>query len=269
MSLYALPFPAIDPVLVSVGPFSLRWYALAYIAGILLGWWYALRLIGNAALWPKPAPLIKQHADDFIIWLTLGIVLGGRLGYVLFYNLPYYVDHPLSAFAVWQGGMSFHGGLLGAAAALVLFCRSRSISLLSLMDLATTATPFGLFFGRIANFIKPELWGRVTDVPWGIVFPGGGSEPRHPSQLYEAGLEGVLLFLILRVLTHHFGALKKPGLVTGAFALGYGLSRIFVEFFREPDAQIGFLAGGMTMGMVLTLPLVALGLYLMGTARAR
>lgn len=269
MSVYALPFPAIDPVLISIGPFALRWYALAYVAGILLGWWYALRLIGNTALWAAPAPLIKRHADDFIIWLTIGIVLGGRLGYVLFYNFNYFADNPLGAFAVWQGGMSFHGGLVGAAAAAVLFCRSRAIALRSMMDLATAAAPFGLFFGRLANFIKPELWGRVSDVPWAVQFPGAGPEPRHPSQLYEAALEGLLLFLILRLLSHRFKALQKPGAITGAFAICYGGARITAEFFRQPDAQIGFLASGLTMGMLLSLPLIALGIYLIGTARAQ
>lgn len=269
MPLFVLPFPVIDPVLISFGPLALRWYALAYVAGILLGWWYALRLVGNKQLWPSPAPLTRQHPDDFIIWLTIGIVLGGRLGYVLFYNLSYFADHPMAAFAVWQGGMSFHGGLAGAAVAAALFCRSRSISLRSMMDMATAAAPFGLFFGRLANFIKPELWGRVSDVPWAIVFPGGGPEPRHPSQLYEAALEGMLLFLVLRVLTHYFGALKKPGMITGVFITGYGLARIFVELFRQPDAQIGFLTGGVTMGMLLSLPLIILGLYLMVSARAQ
>lgn len=269
MPLLTLPFPAIDPVLVSFGPFALRWYALAYVAGILLGWWYVLRLIGNAALWASPAPLHKRHADDFVIWLTLGIVLGGRLGYVLFYNLPHFSQHPLAVFAIWQGGMAFHGGLAGAAIAAILFCRARGISLLSMMDAATAAAPLGLFFGRLANFIKPELWGRTTDAPWGVVFPGAGSLPRHPSQLYEAALEGVLLFVVLALMIRLMGALKKPGLITGAFSLGYGLARIFVEFFREPDEQLGFLAGGLTMGMLLSLPLIALGLYLMGTARER
>jgi len=266
---YVLPFPAIDPELVSIGPFALRWYALAYVAGILLGWWYALRLIGRASLWSAPPPLSRRHADDFIVWLTIGIVLGGRLGYVLFYNPAYYSANPLSAFAVWQGGMSFHGGLIGAALAAVLFCRSRAVSLRSMMDLATAAAPFGLFFGRLANFIKPELWGRASDVPWAMVFPGAGPEPRHPSQLYEAALEGLLLFVLLRLLTHRFQALQKPGTVAGAFAALYGLSRIAVEFFREPDAQLGFLAGGLTMGMLLSLPLILLGIYLIGTARGQ
>ncbi len=270
MPLFALPFPVIDPELISFGPIAIRWYALAYIAGILLGWWYALRLIGDQKLWgPGGAPLTRQHADDFIVWLALGIVAGGRLGYVLFYNFDYYIANIGEAFAIWTGGMSFHGGLIGAAIVAALFCRIRKIPLRALMDVACAAAPFGLFFGRLANFIKPELWGRATDVPWGIVFPGAGPLPRHPSQLYEAALEGIVLFIILRIFTHHLGALRRPGLTSGVFACGYATARITVEFFREPDAQIGFLAGGMTMGMVLSVPLILLGLYLIITANER
>ncbi len=270
MPLFAIPFPVIDPVLISFGPVAIRWYALAYITGILLGWWYVLRLIGNAGLWGgKGSPLEKRHGDDFVVWLALGIVLGGRFGYVLFYNPAYFAQNPLAAFAIWQGGMSFHGGLLGAALAAVIFCRSRKIPLLALADVAVAAAPFGIFFGRVANFIKPELWGRVSDMPWAVVFPGGGEAPRHPSQLYEAALEGVLLFIILRFFTHHLHSLRSPGLVSGVFALGYGVFRIIAEFFREPDIQIGFLAGGITMGMALSVPMIILGVYLIRRADAR
>ncbi|HHK74539.1 MAG TPA: prolipoprotein diacylglyceryl transferase [Rhizobiales bacterium] len=270
MPLFALPFPVIDPVLIAFGPIAIRWYALAYIAGILIGWWYALRLIDNPGLWSRGgAPLTRQHADDFIVWLALGIITGGRLGYVLFYNFDYYAAHIAEALAIWTGGMSFHGGLVGSALVTIIFCRIKKIPLRALMDVACASVPFGLFFGRLANFIKPELWGRVTDMPWGIVFPGGGPEPRHPSQLYEAALEGIALFIILRLFTHHLGALKRPGLTSGVFACGYGATRILVEFFREPDIQIGYLAGGMTMGMVLSVPLILLGLYLILSAHER
>jgi phosphatidylglycerol:prolipoprotein diacylglycerol transferase len=268
MSLLALPFPAIDPVLVSFGPIAIRWYALAYIFGILLGWLYARAIIGNERLWGGPAPLTPADFDDFVLWVTLGVILGGRIGYVLFYNPVYFAEHPLEAFQVWKGGMSFHGGFLGVVTAVILFARARGIPMLSLGDIACAVGPIGLFLGRIANFINGELWGRPADVPWAIVFPGAGAAPRHPSQLYEAALEGLVLFAILAILVRR-GALRRPGLVLGAFALGYGIARICSEFFREPDAQLGFLWGGLTMGMLLSLPMMLAGIVFIAIALRR
>lgn len=255
-----MPFPNIDPVLIEIGPFAIRWYALAYIAGLVLGWRYVVHLAGAEPLWRGRPPLTKVDADDMLLWAALGVILGGRIGYVLFYNPAYFAAHPLEILYVWQGGMSFHGGATGVLVAMYFFSRARGIPLGSLLDVTAAAATIGLFFGRIANFINAELWGRVTDMPWGVVFPNGGPLPRHPSQLYEAFLEGIVLFILLWVLTHRFSALKKPGVVTGAFICGYGCARILVEFFREPDAQIGYLFGGwLTMGMVLSAPMVIVG----------
>jgi phosphatidylglycerol:prolipoprotein diacylglycerol transferase len=259
--LLALPFPNIDPVLIQLGPFAIRWYALAYIAGILLGWLYARAIIRNEKLWGGPAPMTATDCDDFIVWVTLGVILGGRLGYVLFYNPDYFAAHPLEALQLWKGGMSFHGGFTGCIAAVVLFARSRGIPVLSLGDITCAVGPIGVLLGRLANFINGELWGRPADVPWAMVFPTGGTVPRHPSQLYEAALEGLLLFVVLGLLVRS-GALKRPGLIIGAFAIGYALTRSFSELFREPDAQLGFLWGGLTMGMLLSLPLLLFGIVL-------
>jgi phosphatidylglycerol---prolipoprotein diacylglyceryl transferase len=260
-----LPYPAINPVLIHLGPLAVRWYALAYIVGILAGWVYARALIASPRLWGGPAPLTLVDFDDFIIWVTLGIILGGRIGYVLFYNLPLFAAHPLQIFELWNGGMSFHGGFLGCTLAIVLFALRRKIPILSLGDVTTAVTPIGLFLGRIANFINGELWGRPTDVPWAMIFPHGGPVPRHPSQLYEAALEGIVLFVVLNVLVR-LGALKRPGVVTGSFALGYGIARITCEFFREPDPQLGFLWGGLTMGMLLCIPLMLAGIAILAYA---
>jgi phosphatidylglycerol:prolipoprotein diacylglycerol transferase len=263
MTLLTLPFPAIDPVMIEIGPFAVRWYALAYIAGIFVGWWYAKRLVANRQLWmPAEPPLKPADIDDFVVWAAIGIILGGRVGYVLFYDLPRFAENPLEIFAVWNGGMSFHGGFLGTILAMVLFARSRRIPAWSLIDVIAASVPFGLF-GRLANFINGELFGRPTDVPWAMVFPFGGPEPRHPSQLYEAALEGIVFFLVLRLFTHHFRRLPYPSFVSGIFCVGYGVVRVFIEFFREPDIQIGYLAGGLTMGMALSIPMVLFGIYLM------
>jgi phosphatidylglycerol:prolipoprotein diacylglycerol transferase len=259
MPLLFLKFPAFDPVLISIGPFQIRWYALAYIVGILIGWVYARALIRNERLWGGPAPLTPLDFDDFVLWVTLGIILGGRTGYVLFYNPQHFLAHPLEALQLWMGGMSFHGGFVGCVLAVVLFARRRGIPFLSLGDLTCATGTIGLFLGRCANFINGELWGRPTDVPWAMVFPTGGPMPRHPSQLYEATLEGLVLGLALW-LCIRAGALKRPGLVVGLFASGYSIARITCEFFREPDAQLGFLWGGMTMGMLLSVPLFLTGL---------
>ena len=269
LPLAAIAFPNIDPVIVSIGPVAIHWYGLGYIVGILFTWWYAKRLLRNARLWPEgTSPMKPEDLDDFIVWAAIGVVVGGRLGYILFYDFQRYLTNPLDIFAVWQGGMSFHGGFAGTALAIILFARSRGINVWTLFDVVAAGAPVALGLVRCANFINSELWGRVTDVPWAVMFPTGGPFLRHPSQLYEAALEGLVLFVMLRLLTHAFLKLKSPGFVAGAFVTGYGLSRIFVEFFREPDAQIGYLFGGwLTMGMVLSLPMVLIGLWAMATAR--
>ncbi len=264
-----IPFPAIDPVLIEFGPIAIRWYGLAYLAGLLLGWRYVRRLVG-----PPGAPfagrgLTAEAVDDFVVWATIGVIVGGRLGSVLFYNFDQYVRDPLAVLYIWRGGMSFHGGMLGVAAALLLFAWRRRVSVFTIADPVACAAPIGLFFGRLANFINGELWGRPTDVPWAMVFPTGGPVPRHPSQLYEAALEGVVLFVVMRLLLRAGDTARRPGYLTGAFLLGYGVLRIVGEFFRQPDANIGFLAGGATMGQVLSLPMVAAGLLLVLWARRR
>jgi len=258
MPFLVLQFPQFDPIAVSLGPFAIRWYALAYIVGIVLGWVYARKILRTEKFWGGPAPISVVQFDDFVLWVTLGIILGGRTGYVLFYNLPHFIAHPLEIFQLWQGGMSFHGGFLGCVAAVLLFGWRNKAPVLSLGDVTCAVGTIGLLLGRLANFINGELWGRVTDVPWAFVFPTGGPLPRHPSQLYEAALEGILLFAVLTLMIRR-GALLRPGLIVGAFAILYGLARIFSEFFREPDPQLGFLWGGLTMGMLLSLPMIAAG----------
>ena len=256
-----IPYPVIDPVLIAFGPLVIRWYALAYIAGLLIGWRYCLWIASH-----PPQIVSREQVDDFLTWATLGVILGGRAGYVLFYKPGYYLENPGEIVALWHGGMSFHGGTLGVLAALYLFCRQRQINFLGFADIIACAVPIGLFFGRIANFINGELWGRATDVPWAMVFPTGGPEPRHPSQLYEAGLEGVVLFLLLFTLLR-CGARKRPGMICGVFLMGYGVARITAEFFRQPDANLGFLWGGATMGQLLSLPLLLIGAWLIWRAR--
>jgi len=258
MPLFALPFPALDPIAISFGPIAIRWYALAYVGGIVLGWWLARRVAGSNAAWGGASPIKPADIDDVIVWIALGVVLGGRLGYVLFYNPAYFAAHPADIFTLWRGGMSFHGGFLGTVLALILFARARGFSILSMLDVAAIVTPIGLFLGRLANFVNGELWGRPTDVPWAFIFPHAGPEPRHPSQLYEAGLEGIVLFLIVFFAMRR-GALRRPGLIGGLFVGGYGLARVAVEFFREPDAHIGYLAGGLTMGILLSIPMALFG----------
>jgi phosphatidylglycerol---prolipoprotein diacylglyceryl transferase len=266
--LLLLSYPQIDPVLVDIGPLPIRWYALAYIVGLLVGWAYARALAHKKEPWgsgPRPDP---ERLDDMLVFVALGVVVGGRLGYILFYNFPYFISHPGDLFAVWYGGMSFHGGLIGSALGAWWFARKTGVPVLRIFDLLAMPAPIGLLLGRLANFIKPELWGRVTDVPWAMVFPGAGPFPRHPSQLYEAGLEGVVLFFVLLVAAR-YGALRRPGLVSSIFLIGYGAARIFCEFFREPDPQLGFLFGGATMGMILSVPLILLGFAILAMTRAR
>ncbi len=264
-----MPFPPLDPVLFSLGPFELRWYALAYIAGLLFAAWYMKRLVVNQTLWGTRQPTMTPlQIDDFFVWTVLGVVLGGRLGYVLFYNPLQYLAHPGEIVKMWDGGMSFHGSFLGCVVAAWIYGRKIGAGLDAMLDLGAASVPVGLGLGRIANFINQELWGRASDMPWAVIFPDDPRHlPRHPSQIYEALLEGFILFLAVRLATHRFGALKYPGRASGIFALGYGLSRIFVEFFREPDSQLGYFAGFLTMGMMLSLPLIAVGLWLLARSR--
>lgn len=255
-----------------LGPFALRWYALAYIAGLLLGWRYMVGLIRAPQLWGgKPAPVNALQLDDFLFWATIGVIVGGRLGYVLFYKPDMIWMNPGELIAIWRGGMSFHGGLIGVALAIWFFARKHKIQLWTLGDLVAAAAPIGLFFGRLANFVNAELYGRATDVPWAVQFPQQDAfgqtvaftEPRHPSQIYEALLEGVVLFALLRVATHRRFALARPGLTTGLFLAGYGVFRLLVEFVREPDAHMpDALRDYVTMGMLLCLPMIALGVWL-------
>jgi len=264
---FAIPYPVIDPIAVSLGPFAIRWYALAYIVGLILGWRYCLYVAKR-----PPAVASPQAIDDFLVWATLGVVLGGRAGYVLFYRPDYYFHNPGEIIALWHGGMSFHGGALGVFLALVLFCRQRSLSLLAFSDIVTAAVPIGIFFGRVANFINGELWGRPTDVPWAVIFPDapvipGAPVGRHPSELYEAGLEGIVLFLLLFALLRWTAIRERPGALSGVFLIGYAVVRIFVEFFREPDSFMGFLWFGATMGQLLSIPVLLFGLWLVITAK--
>ena len=259
-----LLFPGFDPVLVQVGPFAIRWYALAYIIGLVLGWRLLRRLVQK-----PPAVATAVQADDFLTWATFGVVLGGRLGYVLFYQPAFYLRHPLHALAVWQGGMSFHGGMLGVAVAIVWFCRHERISILGFADRIAVCAPIGLGLGRIANFINGELWGRPAPewLPWAMIFPNGGPQPRHPSQIYEALLEGLVLFLAMYSLSRNEQLRARPGFLTGAFLAGYAVARIICEFFRQPDPFLGYLWAGATMGQLLSLPLLIAGVWLMARSR--
>lgn len=254
-----MKYPVIDPVAFSVGPLPVRWYALAYLAGLLIGWAYALHIV---KLDRNAGPVKKIHIDDFFPWAIAGVILGGRIGYILFYQFHMYVSDPAAMFRVWEGGMSFHGGAMGVIIAMMLFAWRRGIPVLRLTDIICACVPIGLFFGRIANFINGELFGRVTDSPLGMVFPHGGDLPRHPSQLYEAGMEGLVLFIVLAVLVHIRSLRERAGLVSGVFLAGYAIARVFIEFFREPDGQIGFLFGGATMGQLLSIPMFLGGAFL-------
>ena len=255
-----MPFPNIDPVAFALGPFVVRWYALAYLAGVLGGSAYGATLLAKHGFWKDNRPPFEPGAIwDFAFWAVIGIVVGGRLGYVLFYNLPYYAANPGEIIALWDGGMSFHGGLVGIIIAMAVFTRWKRGRILSGLDLLGAIGTIGLFLGRLANFINAELYGAPTTLPWGVVFPTDPEQlPRHPSQLYEATLEGIVLFIVVRLFTNHWRGLRKPGFVAGVFGVGYALARIFVEFFRLPDIQIGYLfgTGWLTMGMVLSLPIL-------------
>lgn len=268
MVFLTIPYPAIDPVAIHLGPLSVKWYGLAYMAGLLLGWFYIKHLLRQTALWPNArAPFAPERVDDLLLYMTVGVLLGGRLGYVLFYEPHHFLTHPLEIPAVWHGGMSFHGALLGSIVAIIMFARRAGANIWSVMDLCAAATPMGLFFGRIANFINSEVVGRVSDVPWAMVFPGAGDQPRHPSQLYEAFLEGLVLFIILRIATHRFHALTRPGTVFGLFLVFYGIFRSTAEFFREPHAGHPLDIGIFTPGIVYSIPMILLGAWLVWRAR--
>ena len=276
MVLMAIPFPGIDPVAIALGPIQVRWYGLAYLAGLVLGWLYMRSLLRQERLWAGTPPMKPEQTDDFLLWATLGVVLGGRLGYVLFYDPVGYFSDPLRIFMVWQGGMSFHGGLLGMVTAIALFSRLNSVPFFSLGDLAAAVVPIGLFFGRIANFINGEVYGKITDVPWAVEFParvltpGDIFGPRHPTQLYEGAMEGIVLFLVLRWFTHRRDSLKTPGRTAGIFLLGYGIARILAEFTREWDHFHALTTEYTSPGMIYSLPMVIFGLYLIfGVKRRR
>jgi len=253
----------LSPVALAIGPLQIRWYSLAYIAGILVGWWYLTKLIEQPG-----APMARRHADDFIFYATLGIILGGRIAYVIFYD-PWMLKDPLQALRLWDGGMSFHGGALGTVFAIWFMCRREHLSMLRFVDYVGCCAPFGLFFGRLANFVNGELWGRVTNVPWAIVFPDAGPYPRHPSQLYEAGLEGIVLLAVTSYAFWKTQARYKPGFLLGLFLIGYGLSRFIVEYFREPDVQLGLLPWGLSMGQTLSAPMILVGIWFVATAGKR
>lgn len=258
-----IPYPEIDPVLFQIGPVAIRWYSLSYLAGVMLGWWYLLKLDNRIP------PLMNQKMrDDIMLWAILGIVLGGRLGYVLFYNLPYYLENPLDAFKVWQGGMSFHGGMVGLITAFYVMCRRAHASYWQLMDQVACVAPIGLCLGRIANFINSELYGRASDVPWAMIFPRDElGIPRHPSQLYQAALEGLSLFIILNLAFHFTSIRKYRGATSGLFLIGYAFFRSLAEIFREPDVQLGFIVGQVTMGQILCIPMALAGIALILYAR--
>lgn len=287
-----IPFPDISPEIFTLNlgsfAFSLRWYALAYIAGLLGGWWIIRRAIGCAKLWPNDTPpMTADQVERLLTWVILGVVLGGRLGFVLFYEPGYYLANPSQILQVWQGGMSFHGGFLGVVAAVWIFSQREGVPKLSVADMMALGVPPGLFFGRIANFINAELWGRPTDLPWGVAFPGEAAQAcagvagvcaRHPSQIYEALLEGVLLFALIWLLILRRQWMKWPGAICGVFVAGYGISRFLVEFVRQPDAQfvtegnplgLAWQIGGygLTQGQALSLPMIAVGLVLIARAR--
>ncbi|MCK4503806.1 MAG: prolipoprotein diacylglyceryl transferase [Desulfuromonadales bacterium] len=247
-----MTFPQIDPIIFSIGPLAVRWYGMMYLFGFVGGY-----LIMCHVAKFRQLEIDNEKISDLLFYAVLGVVLGGRLGYTMFYNFSYYVDRPLEIFYVWEGGMSFHGGLIGVVSALLFFCRRRKLPLLMIGDLAVVAVPIGLGFGRIGNFINGELWGRVTEHPWGIVFPGAGSSPRHPSQLYEAGLEGLVLLFVIYML-HRFEV--RRGIPASTFLMLYGLFRFMIEFVRQPDVHLGFLWGGATMGQLLSLPMIVVGL---------
>ncbi|HEY7551602.1 MAG TPA: prolipoprotein diacylglyceryl transferase [Hyphomicrobiaceae bacterium] len=272
MPFLAIPYPNINPVALDLGLFSVKWYGLAYIAGLLLGWAYIRRLLGQKELWPRSLPPFAQRdTDDLLIYVAAGVLLGGRLGHVIFYDPLHYLAAPLDIIAVWKGGMSFHGGLIGSIVGIVLFARRVGANTWSVLDACAAAVPIGLFFGRLANFVNGELWGRPTTVPWAMVFPAreaGGLE-RHPSQLYEAFFEGLVLFALLWWLSHRMQALRRPGMAAGTFLIGYGLARSFCEFFREPDPGHILTLGPFTAGILYSIPMIVAGIWILRDAVRR
>ncbi|MFD1912855.1 prolipoprotein diacylglyceryl transferase [Halodurantibacterium flavum] len=293
--LAAIPFPDLSPEIFTIRlggfEFALRWYALAYIAGLLIGWRIVVGLMRRPGLWPgSRAPMEPVQVEQLLTWVIVGVILGGRLGFVLFYQPAYYLSNPVEIFHVWEGGMAFHGGFLGVVVAALIYCRRNGLPPLQVADAMAVATPIGLMLGRLANFVNGELWGRPTTLPWGVIFPGEAAQTcpwdwigpcaRHPSQLYQAAGEGLLLFLLLAVLVWGLGWLRRPGQVTGAFLAGYGVARFVVEFFRQPDAQfvgpgnplghaVQFGQAGLTMGQILSLPMILAGIALILWARRR
>ena len=267
--LTVLAYPNIDPVAIEIGPFSIKWYGIAYMSGLLVGWWYVRRLLSTPGLWRGgKAPLSIEQTDDLLLWVTLSVIVGGRLGQVLLYDPGYYFEHPAEILKTWRGGMSFHGALIASGIVLLVFARWHKLPALSVMDLCCAAVPFGLLFGRIANFINSEHWGRPSEVAWAMVFPNGGDVPRHPSQLYEAALEGLVMFFILRLVTHSLLGLKQPGLVTGVWLVWYAIARTVCEFFREPENMHALNLGPFTAGQMYSIPMCLLGLVLIHRSRA-
>ncbi|MEO1045792.1 MAG: prolipoprotein diacylglyceryl transferase [Pseudomonadota bacterium] len=247
----------LSPIILEIGGFALRWYSLAYLLGLVFGWWMLKRMLTRS----NP-PMSSQDVDDFLLWATIGVILGGRLGYVLFYNPAEFLADPLKIFAIWTGGMSFHGGVLGMLLAIMIFAYRRQLNWLRIGDYIVCVYPFGHMLGRLANFVNGELWGRPTDGSWGMIFPLAGDEPRHPSQLYQAGLEGLLPLIVLMFLFWRTDARHQPGLLVGVFFIIMGVSRVVLELFREPDRNLGTLSTGLTMGQTLTIPLLLVGLWL-------
>ncbi len=285
--LLVIAYPKIDPIALELGPLVIRWYALAYVGGLVIGWWYIRRIVdqraraklgnldklpekGRTAAIRRAGILTKQDVDDAVFWVTLGVILGGRLGYVFFYKPVHFFNNPEEIIQIWGGGMSFHGGLLGVILAMLIFALRRKLSPLSVADLGACATPIGLGLGRLANFVNGELWGRTTDVSWAMVFPSDPSRlPRHPSQLYEAFLEGIVLFTMLWIVRTRFRGLDRPGEIGGWFLAGYGVARFTVEFMRQPDAHLGLLWFDLSMGQLLSIPLILFGAYQIWRARVR
>ncbi len=257
MNFLAISFPNLSPEIISIGGFSIKWYGLAYVVSILIGWKYISVISKN-----NGSIVSKKNIDDLVVWIAIGIILGGRLGYVFFYQPIEYIQKPIEIIAIWNGGMSFHGGLIGVLVSIIIFSKVRNISIFYISDMLAIVTPIGLFFGRLANFINQELWGKVTAVPWAVKFPSGGYLPRHPSQVYEALLEGLLLYLILGALWHFTKIRNKPGILTGIFVSGYSIFRVFVEFFREPDSNLGYIFYIFSMGQILSAPLLLFGIIL-------
>lgn len=264
-----LTYPNIDPVALHIGPLSIKWYGLAYMTGLLLGWLYVRHLVSRPSYWHANSPPFGiERVDDLLLYITISVIVGGRLGQVLLYDPSFYSANPSEIFKVWKGGMSFHGALIASGIAIVLFARHYRVPMRSVMDLCCAATPFGLFFGRLANFVNSEHWGRVSNSPFAMVFPNGGAEPRHPSQLYEAALEGIAMFIILAVAVHLWSALRRPGLVTGLWLVWYAIARVSCEFFREPEPVHALNIAPFTAGQIYSIPMFLLGLYFIATARA-